>query len=185
MFCDTVVVCTPYASLRGSEPIVGMDGSRWKWVIGSASFGRERFIGLYSRGRSGRFGVCTTSSFDLTVLCYLTAVMMLSKDFLGGTGTILLLLFLLFLLLETDCLQKTRGVESLLACILFSSVGIVWGLSIWLEAWIEGFAYLQYLPSSTRKKKATLTTTPPLSLSINPPIPPNLPPSSFSPKSLF
>lgn len=24
-------------------------------MIGSASFGRERFIGLYSRGRSGRF----------------------------------------------------------------------------------------------------------------------------------
>lgn len=55
MFCDTVPVCTPYASLRGSEPIVGMDGSRWIWVIGSASFGREGFIGLYSRGRSGRF----------------------------------------------------------------------------------------------------------------------------------
>lgn len=52
--------------------------------------------------------------------------MMLSKDFLGGTGTILLLLlFLLFHLLETGRLQKTRGVESLLACILFSSVGMV------------------------------------------------------------
>lgn len=51
---------------------------------------------------------------------------MLLCDFLGGTGTILLLLFLLFLLLETGRLQKTRGVESLLACIpLFSSVGIV------------------------------------------------------------
>lgn len=57
--------------------------------------------------------------------------MMLSKDIFRrlGTGTILLLLFLLFLLfllLETGRLQKTRGVESLLACIPYSSLLSGW-----------------------------------------------------------
>lgn len=117
------------------------------------------------------FVVCTTSSVDLTVC----VTLMLSKDILGGTGTILLLLFLLFLLLETGRLQKTRGVESLLACIgTYSSLlSGLWGLSIWLEACIEGFAYLQYLPPSTRKKGNNNNNT---TLSIHSQIP-KIPPS--------
>lgn len=60
---------------------------------------------------------------DGLVLPY--SVMMPSKDIFRRylTGTILLLLFLLFLLLETGRLHKTRGVESLLACILFCRDG--------------------------------------------------------------
>lgn len=44
VLCDTAPVCTPYASLRGSEPIVGMDGSRWIWVIGSAFSPYSRYL---------------------------------------------------------------------------------------------------------------------------------------------
>lgn len=51
----------------------------------------------------------------------------------------------------------------------------LWGLSIWLEAWIEGFAYLQYLhlPFSTRKKGTNNNNT---TLSIHSQIP-QIPPS--------
>lgn len=89
---------------------MGMDGSRWIWVIGSAFSPYSRYL----------LAIWTFLWFVLRVLyglCY--SVIMLSKDIFRrlGTGTILLLLFLLFLLLETGRLQKTRGVESLLACI--------------------------------------------------------------------
>lgn len=116
VLCNTVV-CTPYASLRGSEPIVGMDGSRCDmgdW------FG---FFALLSLPPSDLdvFVVCTTGSFDLTICVTLLC------DFLGGNGTILLLLFSSFSSSRNRPFAEDtwRREFTCMHTLLFSSVGIV------------------------------------------------------------
>lgn len=44
VYLSVILSSVPYASLRGSEPIVGMDGSRWIWVIGSAFSPYSRYL---------------------------------------------------------------------------------------------------------------------------------------------